>query len=67
MSLIPETLRRTTLGRVSVGDMVNLEVDAHTQAIVHTVQDLLSDPDLRAQILGATRSDRGRVRAADPA
>ena len=53
VSLIPETLERTTLGRVAVGDAVNLEIDAHTQAIVHTVQDLLSDPDLRAQILGA--------------
>ena len=52
VSLIPETLERTTLGRVSVGDAVNLEVDAHTQAIVHTVRDLLSDPDLRGQILG---------------
>ena len=53
VSLIPETLERTTLGRVAVGDPVNLEVDAHTQAIVHTVQDLLSDPDFRVQILGA--------------
>ena len=53
VSLIPETLGRTTLGRVSVGDTVNLEVDAHTQAIVHTVQDLLTDPELRAQILGS--------------
>ena len=53
VSLIPETLERTTLGRVAVGDPVNLEVDAHTQAIVHTVQGLLSDPDFRVQILGA--------------
>ena len=53
VSLIPETLERTTLGRVSVGDSVNLEIDAHTQAIVHTVKDLLSDPGFRAQVLGS--------------
>lgn len=53
VSLIPETLERTTLGLVSTGDQVNLEIDAHTQTIVHTVRDALSDPELRAQILGA--------------
>ena len=53
VSLIPETLERTTLGRASVGDSVNIEIDAHTQAIVHTVQDLLADPDFRTQVLGA--------------
>ena len=52
VSLIPETLERTTLGLVGVGDPVNIEIDAHTQAIVHTVKDLLSDPGFRAQILG---------------
>ena len=53
VSLIPETLERTTFGRVSVGDSVNLEIDAHTQAIVHTVKGLLSDPGFRAQVLGS--------------
>ena len=53
VSLIPETLERTTLGRICIGDRVNLEVDAHTQTIVHTVRDVLSDPELRSQILGA--------------
>lgn len=53
VSLIPETLERTTLGRVSVGDPVNIEIDAHTQAIVHTVRDLLGDPEFRVQVLGA--------------
>ena len=53
VSLIPETLMRTTLGLVGVGDPVNIEIDAHTQAIVHTVRDLLSDPGFRAQILSA--------------
>lgn len=54
VSLIPETLERTTLGRVSVGDELNLEVDSQTQAIMHAVRDILSDADLRSQILGAT-------------
>ena len=55
VSLIPETLARTTLGRVSVGDRVNLEFDAQTQAIVTTVEDLLSDPEMRSQLLEAGR------------
>ena len=54
VSLIPETLERTTLGRVSVGDLVNVEFDAQTQAIVNTVRDVLADPELRDQILGVT-------------
>lgn len=36
--LIPETLQRTTFGVKKVGDMVNLEFDTHTQAIVDTVE-----------------------------
>ena len=55
VSLIPETLARTTLGRVSVGDRVNLEIDAQTQAIVSTVEDLLSDSEMRFQLLEAGR------------
>lgn len=51
VSLIPETLARTSLGRVSVGDQVNLELDAQIQAIVETVQDVLRDPEIRAQVL----------------
>ncbi|MCP5025678.1 MAG: riboflavin synthase subunit alpha [Actinomycetia bacterium] len=50
VSLIPQTLARTTLGRVGPGDTVNLEIDAQTQAIVEGVRTLLSDPDLRRQI-----------------
>ncbi|MCL4153553.1 UNVERIFIED_CONTAM: hypothetical protein GTU68_019911, partial [Idotea baltica] len=37
VSLIPETIDRTTLGQLVLGDLVNLEVDAQTQAIVDTV------------------------------
>ena len=51
VSLIPETLARTSLGRVSVGDKVNLELDGQVQAIVQAVQDVLSDPEMRAQVL----------------
>ena len=35
--LIPETLRRTNLGTLSVGDEVNLEIDRQTQVIVDTI------------------------------
>jgi riboflavin synthase len=47
VSLIPETITRTTLGRIEVGDRVNLEIDAQTQAIVATVERLLHDPEFR--------------------
>ena len=43
VSLIPETLARTTFGEVAVGDALNLEVDAHTQAVVDTVRALLPE------------------------
>lgn len=36
--LIPETLRVTVLGEKKVGDTVNIEVEAQTQAIVDTVE-----------------------------
>jgi riboflavin synthase len=45
--LIPETLRATTFGDKGVGDRVNVEIDARTQAIVDTVEALL--PDLLAR------------------
>ena len=41
VSLIPETLRLTTFGTIRVGDKVNLEIDAHTQATVDTVERVL--------------------------
>ena len=50
VSLIPETISRTSLGRVVVGDRVNLEIDVQTQTIVSTVERLLSDPDWRRQL-----------------
>ncbi len=38
VSLIPETLERTTFGQLQPGDRVNLEVDPQTQAVVDTVK-----------------------------
>ncbi len=37
LHIIPETIRVTTIGRKSVGDKVNIEVDSQTQAIVDTL------------------------------
>lgn len=48
VSLIPETLTRTTFGDIHVGDHLNLEVDPQTQAIVDTVRSMLPD------LLGST-------------
>ena len=38
LHIIPENLRRTTLGTKSVGDSVNIEIDSMTQAVVDTVK-----------------------------
>src|SRR5690554_1607970 len=48
--LIPETRDVTTFGEVQQGDQINLEVDSQTQAVVETVKQLLSDPQILAQI-----------------
>lgn len=45
VSLIPETIERTSLGNVVVGDRINLEVDAQTQAVVETVERVLASAD----------------------
>jgi len=59
VSLIPDTLAKTTLGTVAVGDRVNVEFDTQTQAIVDTVRSMLGDPDVRAQILETLETDPG--------
>lgn len=46
--LIPETLRATTYGELPVGALVNLEIDAQTQAIVDTVERVLAERGLLA-------------------
>jgi len=40
--LIPETLRLTTFGKAKGGDRVNVEIDSQTQAIVETVERVLT-------------------------
>ncbi len=51
ISLIPETIERTTLGRLALGDRVNVEVDSQTQTIVETIERVMQDPDMRQKIL----------------
>jgi len=38
VALIPETLDRTTLGALAVGDMVNIEADILAKTVVHQMQ-----------------------------
>ncbi len=54
VSLIPETLRRTTLGSIQEGALVNIEPDTQTQTIVQTVKSMFRDTDLREQLLAGT-------------
>ena len=46
VSLIPETLARTTLGKKGAGDAVNLEFESHAKLTVLTIERLL--PNLLA-------------------
>ena len=50
VSLIPETLARTTLGQVADDGKVNVEVDAATVSTVETVERLFSDPQWRSRL-----------------
>lgn len=38
VNLIPETIERTLIAKRAVGDLVNIEIDPQTQAIVDTVE-----------------------------
>jgi riboflavin synthase len=49
ISLIPETLVQTVLGRKKKGDTVNLEFDHTTKVIVRTVERML--PQIKKQLL----------------
>ena len=40
--LIPETLSRTTIADKSVGDLINVEIDNQTQAIIDTVERIMT-------------------------
>ncbi|HAS63785.1 MAG TPA: riboflavin synthase, partial [Vibrio sp.] len=44
--LIPETLQRTLFGQREVGDLINVEFDPQTQAIVDTVERVLAAKQL---------------------
>lgn len=50
VSLIPETIERTSLGRLVEGGTVNLEVDAQTQAIVDTVERTLGSESFKGRL-----------------
>ena len=41
VALIPETLMRTRFGNKTVGDEVNVEIDARTQSVVDTVERMM--------------------------
>lgn len=41
INLIPETLKLTTFGTALEGDLINVEIDSQTQAIVETVERVL--------------------------
>lgn len=43
IALIPETLARTTFGSIAAGDKVNLEIERSTQAVVNTVERVLTE------------------------
>lgn len=58
VSLIPETLDRTTFDATNVGDRLNLEVDTQTQAVVETVHRLLPT------FLAASQTPPGALAAA---
>ncbi len=46
VNLIPETLRRTTLSNVTVGTLLNFEVDSTTLAVVDTVERMLQSASM---------------------
>jgi riboflavin synthase len=57
--LIPETRDVTTFGLVQQGDLINVEVDPQTQAVVDTVQRLLSEPALRQSFMKSVTGTSG--------
>lgn len=44
--IIPETLRLTTIGSKGVESMVNIEIDAMTQAVVETVKRMMASKEV---------------------
>lgn len=56
ISLIPETIERTTLGRLALGESVNIEVDSQTQTIVETIERVMQDPQMRQTLIAQSQS-----------
>lgn len=52
VSLIPETLARTTLGTLDTGGRVNIEVDGQTLTTVETIERLMGDENWRSRMAG---------------
>ena len=50
--LIPETLRRTNFGNKVLGDLVNVELDQKTLAIITTVESILAQ---KQEVIACTR------------
>lgn len=48
VNLIPETLERTNMDSRKPGDKINIEIDPQTQAIVDTVERVLTEHEARA-------------------
>ncbi len=44
--LIPETLKRTNLGNLKIGDSINIEVDFMIRAMIHSFQNRLNETEL---------------------
>ena len=47
VNLIPETLQRTNLQWRSIGDVINIEIDPQTQAVVDTVERVLANQSVK--------------------
>lgn len=47
VNVIPETLRLTTFGEAKIGDLLNIEIDSQTQAIVETVERVLKNISIK--------------------
>ena len=56
ISLIPETLEKTVLGKKTKGDIVNLEFDHTTKVIVRTVERML--PEIKIQMLKEIKNNK---------
>ena len=56
ISLIPETLKQTVLGKKTKDDIVNLEFDHTTKVIVRTVERML--PEIKIQMLEEIKNNK---------